>query len=223
MWPQFGSRPRLLMLIGVVLLLSPTLVSGFTLGAQTHHYGVGYIEPVDDGIRYGEYAAHGRADEEILCWGTLTRACQLERTLIDGNTTIEHGDGGERPGYADYRFVYHDETFYEIGASAEELWLRPVNATTAFRATALDPNAVPDHVLAELENGTLTFGSHADLPVHQLIPVGEDRYATIAEGYSERTVLDRFLHPLDALLGPVGFLAGLVFLLEGYHQRYVER
>lgn len=221
MWPEFGSHPRLLMLAGVVLLLSPTIMSGFTIGAETHRYEVGYVETTDDGYQYeGRYSSR-YIDEDIKCLGSVDRVCHLERTLLDGNVSIEYGGGlYDRP---DYRYLYFYPNFYEIAGSENELWLRQFNSTTVFRSTALDRSAVPPGTIEKFENGSHTFATHADLPIRQLITIGDDRYATIHKGYTDRTLLNGLLAMLDRLLGPIGFLTGLVFLLEGYHQRYVER
>lgn len=209
------------MLAGVVLLLSPTLLSGFTLGAEVSQYSVGYVETTADGFEYSG-GGHGAVDRDVLCWGSLSRSCQLERSLLDANVSVDHGEVYYSR-HVDYRYLIHEDSFYAVESTGHELWLEPVNATQVLRRTARSGDDVPTSAMNAFEAGRVTLTTRADLPTNDLIDVGDGRYATLYGPQMSRPLLDRLLHPLDPLLGPIGFLAGLGLVLEGYHRRVVER
>lgn len=212
------------MLVGVVLLLSPTLLGGFTLGAESYQYGVGYLEPTDDGYEWiGDPAMTGSIDDDVRCWVELSRTCQLERSLLEENVSVDHSEVYYNR-HVDYRYVYHDDTFYEAESTGHELWLREVNSTRVFRVTDGEGSEITASAMDALKEGRRTFETHdADLPVHQLVRIEDGRYATLSRSHGSRTLPDDILNMFDPLLVPVGFLAGIVLLLEGYHRRYVGR
>lgn len=214
---QSRSYASLVILLGVLFLLSPYAMSGVTLGAQTQHYSVGYIETTADGYNFTG-GTYGSLDKDILCWGTLSRACQLERSLLKENVSIEYGSRYYSRA-ADYDYIYHNGSFYEAAISENSLWLRAMNATTVFQNTASDGSNIPAEVMNALQERQQEVATHAVLPTHQLITIEEGHYATLVEDRQKRGVLDRFLHAVEPFLGPLGFLLGLSLVLQGQRWR----
>lgn len=216
-----SRRGHLLVFIGVLCLLSPYVLSGVTLGAQTHHYRVTYVETTTDGYDMTG-APPASFDEDVLCWGSLSRACQLERTLLDENVSIEYGIV-YYDRFVDYRYIYHNETFYEVESSDDSLWLRAVNTTTAFQSTSQSGRTLPASVLTALEDGREKVATHAELSTHELIRIEGGHYAILAEDYRSRGPLDSVLHGIEPFLGSLGFLLGLVLVLRGQRWRVRRR
>lgn len=207
-------------IIGVLLLLSPSALSGVTLGAQTIHYDVGYVETTADGYRI-DGATYGSFDTDILCWVSISRACQLERSLLETNVSIELGPlSYDR--YSDYSYVYHNGTFYDVETSDTALWLRAVSNSTVFQNTATDGNELPADVTSALQDGQQEIATRDELPTNELITVENDRYAVLFEHHRSRGYLDGILHSIGPFLGPLGFLIGLGLVLQGQQWR-VER
>lgn len=212
-----SRSPRFFAIIGlgIILLMSPVVVTTVDLGAQTNYYYVGSIDE-----KNGSYEVTNRYtagyDRDVLCWGSYSRACAFETALLDTteNVTLDsHSRTFDR--YSNYQFVYHNGTFYEPRASNERLWLEAKNATTVFEATAIDRDELPSTVSEQLEDGQGQIATHADLPEQQLIALGDEQYATLNHDYTDRTLLNSVLFTIEPFLGAGGFLAGFVIVYRG--------
>jgi len=214
------TRPRVLIALGVVLLLSPVAVMGADLGAPTNDYYVGYLE-LDDGGYAVTNEFTGEYDRDVLCWGSAYRRCALERSLLESRVNVSFSPGAQRE-YArpdEYRFVAHDGEFYEPTASDGQLQLEPVDTAEVFRTTALDASELPESVAGQLAAGTQRIETHADLPDAQLIALGDGRYATLDHGATYRTTADAVLAAAEVPLAAGGFAAGVWLVVRGQRHR----
>ncbi|MFB6120740.1 MAG: hypothetical protein ABEJ68_06445 [Halobacteriaceae archaeon] len=217
--PSTRALANGLTLVGVLLLLTPQAMAGVSLGAQTIHYDVGYVTVTADGPELT-----GRVDDvpdaDVLCWTSLSRACQLERALLNRPVEIDAG-----PTYYDrfteYSYLLHEGTFYRTDATETELRLTPVNATRALERTSAPVDA-PADVVAAFAAGRTEVATRATLPTHQLMALGDGRYATVREDYRSRSEVAKLLHGLEPLLGPLGFLLGLALVVGGQRRAVHE-
>jgi hypothetical protein len=217
------TRPRVLIALGVVLLLSPVAVMGADLGAPTNDYYVGYLE-LDDGEYTVTNEFTGEYDRDVLCWGSDYRSCALERSLLERRVNVSFSPGAQRE-YAlpdEYRFVAHDGEFYDPTASDGQLRLAPVDAREVFGTTALDASGLPESVAQQLTAGTQRIETHADLPDAQLIALGNGRYATLEHGATSRTTVNAVLDAVEVPLAVSGFAAGVWLVLRGQRRRVRE-
>ncbi len=99
--------------IGVVLLLNPLYVSALPVDDPTYRYAAVEVAPSDDPDVPLETAEPvNRLDDDVICYGEQTRACQFERDLLAGNEVEAEYVVEEAIPFGS-RYAYLDGEFYE--------------------------------------------------------------------------------------------------------------
>lgn len=207
-----------LIVLGGLLLLSPIALNAVPLGDYTHHYNVGYIEENDSGHDVSGQIITTPWDDDILCWNSMSRACQLERTLLEDTVAVDT-DIYYYDRFTEYSYVYANETFYDLENTGREISLQAVNQSTVFERTSVGSRSLPETVRTALEDGQPRVSARTELPESSLIDVQDRRYATLQHEYRSQRYVDSIYDSVRPFLAVLAPLVGFVLVLRGQRWR----
>lgn len=216
-------RDALVFVLGLVLLLSPVLLTMGFLGGTEYRYASTEVVETGNALAYAdasEVPDGTPISEEIACSGTLTeRACGLERLLVDANpqpldVTSENPSRDPAIAPSPYQFVQLDGEIYRaIYTTADDgsvsVALNSSSATVARQAVSLDPDRqdVPDTVMEAAESGEVTSRTAVDVPQTPVVTDdGYYRVYTVGEQEASGTPLSMGVF-FTATLGAVLLLS----------------
>jgi hypothetical protein len=176
-------RSSLLLIVGILLLVNP-YAPGLHLGdGSVHRYEaatVTYNESAGLHVtdpETGRELSPSSVDDDIICTGSIGRVCQFEYAVYEGtNVSATPGE------YADYQFVYLNETLYRPTTVPRERQLR----MSLDRVTGSDPlrDVATSGGLSEGARSVISTGSvltYRELPEEGTLVRHDGQYYTLYE------------------------------------------
>lgn len=222
-------RDALLFVLGLVLVLSPVLVTMGFVGGTDYHYESTEVVEADNALVYAdanEVPPGTPISEEVACAGTqVERVCALEPAVVEDSLSlgVTSADPDRDPAIAPppYEFVQLDDEIYRAGYETTEdeeieVTLTSSSASIALHAVSLDPerSSVSSTVMEAAEEGEATSRTAVDVPDTPVIT--DDGYYRV---YLAEDATEGSTSPLSLGIFFGAALGGIILLSLARHVR----